>query len=664
MRWFGKEDDEPLDEQLSTLEASIHAADLPETVKEAAWREFERICRSHPTTAEYAIGLHYLDFLLALPWNTRSTENLDPGQVESALNREHHGLERVKDRVLEYVAVRTIKGNRKTTVLIVDDERIARENLAHILEEEGCRVEMAADGEEALAKLNREVFDIILTDLKMGRVDGLQVLEQAKADNPSTEVVVITGYATVDSAVNVLRKGAYHYLPKPFKLDQVRRIIQRIEEQRSGAREVRGPILSLIGPPGTGKTSLARGIASALGRKFIRVSLAGLKDEAEIRGHRRTYAGALPGRIMREIHGAGVKNPVFLLDELDKAMQGFKGDPTSALLEVLDPEQNRAFTDHYLDLPFDLSSVFFMATANTLDPIPPALLDRMEVLTLSGYTDEEKVRISLDHVIPRQIAANGLTSYAPEFTSEAVLKIIHEYTHEAGLRNLEREIAAICRRLARHFLTQANPPSREIVTAEKVEALLGPRRCYREAAHAVDRVGVVTGLVWTGRGGELVFIEATVMKGSSKLILTGSLGEVMRESAQAALSHLRANAPDFGLDETFFEGRDIHIHVPAGAVSKDGPSAGLAIAAALLSLLLERPAKRDAAVSGELTLSGRILPVAGIREKVLAAKRGGVRVVVFPEKNRVDVNDLPPEALEGLEIVFAESLRDVARVLL
>ena len=384
-----------------------------------------------------------------------------------------------------------------------------------------------------------------------------------------------------------------------------------------------------------------------------------MKDEAEIRGHRRTYAGALPGRIIQEIKRVGVNNPVFMLDEVDKAIQDFKGDATSALLEVLDPEQNANFFDYYLAIPFDLSHVFFIATANITDPIPPALLDRMEVINLSGYTDNEKAEIALRYIAPRQLMENGLTEGCPALSREAVFRIIQDYTRESGLRNLEREIARLYRKIALEMMTGTDAAAEEIGPAE-VEQYLGPRRYQHEVADAVDRIGVATGLVWTGSGGEIIFVEATIMKGRSQLILTGSLGDVMRESAQAALSYLRANARVFDLEENFFDQKDIHIHVPAGAIPKDGPSAGLTIAVALLSLLAHRPVRREVALTGELTLAGRLLPVGGIREKILAARRAGVKMVVLPARNQADVEDLTPEALSGLETRVVSTLAEVA----
>jgi ATP-dependent Lon protease len=468
----------------------------------------------------------------------------------------------------------------------------------------------------------------------------------------------------VDSAVEALQKGAYHYLAKPLKIDEVRSTVGEALAKKKREHKPRGPVLCFVGPPGTGKTSLGKSIASALGRKFVRLSLGGMKDEAEIRGHRRSYAGAMPGRIIDAIRRIGSRNPVFMLDEIDKAGQDFRGDPASALLEVLDPEQNEKFLDYYLDVPFDLSSVMFIATANLVDPIPRPLLDRMEVLALPGYTDEEKVRIAQDFLIPRQIETAGLSPYKSEFTQEAIVKIIREHTREAGLRNLEREIGSICRKIAREILKEGGKPKPFNVSPVEVEKYLGPRKFHHEVAEAKDRVGVATGLVWTETGGAIIFVEATRMKGNKGLILTGSLGEVMQESAQAALSYIRSNAEKLGIDSDFFSGHDIHIHVPAGAIPKDGPSAGLTIAVALISLLRGRAAGRNVAVTGELTLNGRILPVGGVREKMLGARWAGVKVVVFPEKNRVDLENLDQEIRGDMQVVLCSSVEEVIDLVL
>ena len=379
-----------------------------------------------------------------------------------------------------------------------------------------------------------------------------------------------------------------------------------------------------------------------------------MRDEAEIRGHRRTYIGALPGRIIQEIFRCGNNNPVFMLDEVDKIGADFRGDPASALLEVLDPEQNFSFTDHYLDVPYDLSKVMFITTANLLDPIPAPLRDRMEVINLPGYTDEEKGMIASRFLIPKEIEENGLTASPPRFEDEAIRKIICDYTREAGVRNLQRNIASVCRKVVKE-ITQKKP-LREVITVEVVEKFLGPRRFFNEVASEKDRAGVVTGLAWTEAGGDIIFIEASKMAGKRELILTGSLGEVMRESARAALSFVRANCLEWGISEKIFEEIDIHIHVPAGGIPKDGPSAGIAMVTALVSLLSGRPALRNVAMTGEITLTGRVLPIGGLKEKVLAARRAGVRKVILPEKNRVDMEEVPETVKKELEFVFVEDI--------
>ena len=475
--------------------------------------------------------------------------------------------------------------------------------------------------------------------------------------------IIVSGYATVPAAVEAMKKGSYHFLAKPLKLDEIRSTVSKSLSKRKAQLTSRGPVLCFVGPPGTGKTSLGMSIARSLRRKFVRISLAGMKDEAEIRGHRRSYVGALPGRIVQEIRRIETRNPVFMLDELDKIGQDFKGDPASALLEVLDPEQNTQFIDHYLDVPFDLSRVMFIATANTIDPIPRPLLDRLEILTLSGYTEQEKEKIAFRYLIPREIKESGLSESAIEFTPEATRKIIREYTREAGLRNLQREIASICRKTVRDILDRQEKGKKYIITPELVEELLGPRKFFLEVAEAKERVGVTTGLAWTESGGDIIFIEATKMKGKNRLILTGSLGDVMKESAQAAMSYIRSHTEMFNVPEDFFDNHDIHIHVPAGAIPKDGPSAGLTIAIALISLVTGRPGRRDMALTGELTLSGRILPVGGVREKVLAAHRAGVRTVVFPAKNDADLREIPDDIRNELEIITVNELDEIVDLL-
>ncbi|MDH3973982.1 MAG: endopeptidase La [Deltaproteobacteria bacterium] len=526
---LGEEDPHTAD--INELREKIAEAGMPKEVLETATKELDRLEKMNPASAEYTVSRTYLDYLIYIPWNKATENNLDINRAEEILNEDHYDLKKIKERILEYLAVRKLKTKMK------------------------------------------------------------------------------------------------------------------------------GPILCFIGPPGTGKTSLGKSIARSLGRKFIRISLGGMRDEAEIRGHRRTYVGALPGRIIQEIRRCGYNNPVFMLDEVDKLGQDFRGDPASALLEVLDPEQNFSFTDHYLDLPFDLTSVMFITTANIIDPIPPALKDRMEVITLSGYTEEEKEKIAFQYLIPKQTIENGLEDYELKFTEEGIVKIIKEYTREAGLRNLEREIASVCRKVARE-ITQ-NKKERKKIKADDVSDLLGPRKFYREVAEEKDKIGVATGLAWTVTGGDIIFVEALKMKGKKELILTGSLGEVMRESAQAALSYVRSHAKEFKIDENFYDNFDIHVHVPLGAIPKDGPSAGITIATAIVSLLTERPARRDVAMTGEIVLSGKVRPIGGVKEKVLAARRAGVSTVILPEKNKIDLDDLPEDVVNEMKFIFIDNIDEV-----
>ncbi|MGH7557783.1 MAG: endopeptidase La [Gemmatimonadota bacterium] len=421
--------------------------------------------------------------------------------------------------------------------------------------------------------------------------------------------------------------------------------------------DMKGPILCFVGPPGVGKTSLGRSIARALGREFVRMSLGGMRDEAEIRGHRRTYIGAMPGRIVQSLKRVAVNNPVFMLDEIDKVGADFRGDPSSALLEVLDPEQNDTFNDHYLDLPLDLSNVMFIATANVLETIQPALLDRMETIRLPGYTDREKVHIAREHLIPKQLAENGLDPDGLEITDAALERIINGYTREAGVRSLEREIAKICRKVASRVAT--GETGRALVDADDVIEFLGPRKAYHEIARRTAQPGVATALAWTPAGGEILFVEATTMPGSKGFVLTGQLGEVMQESARAALGYVRSHAAELDVPADFFEKVDIHLHVPAGATPKDGPSAGVTMAAALASALTGRPVRPEVAMTGEITLTGQVLPVGGIKEKLVAARRSEIGAVVLPERNREHVQEIEPELLEGLRFVYADTIGDV-----
>ncbi|HOJ51776.1 MAG TPA: endopeptidase La [Syntrophales bacterium] len=509
---------------------------LPEEVRKEAERELGRLEKMHPSSAEYTVSSTYLDWILALPWNEGTKDNLDIKKARKILDEDHYGLEKPKKRIIEYLAVRKLKPDSK------------------------------------------------------------------------------------------------------------------------------GPILCFVGPPGTGKTSLGQSIARALERKFVRIALGGVRDEAEIRGHRRTYIGALPGRIIQGIRRAESNNPVFMLDEIDKLGADFRGDPSSALLEVLDPAQNYAFVDHYLDLPFDLSHVMFITTANVLDTIPPPLRDRLEVIELVSYTQDEKLNIARRYLIPRQIAENGLTPEQISFTKGAINLIISGYTREAGVRNLEREIASICRAVA--CQVAEGKTTRTVVGVKDVPKYLGPVRVIPEVVARTGKPGIAVGLAWTPAGGEILFIEATAMPGKKGLTLTGQLGEVMKESAMAALSFIRANAEVLDINRDFYENTDIHIHVPSGAIPKDGPSAGVTILTALTSLLTGRPVKKDLAMTGEITLRGLVLPVGGIKEKVLAAHRAGIRTVLLPKWNKKDLEEIPPHVRKEMEFKFVEDMMEVLRTAL
>jgi ATP-dependent Lon protease len=642
--------------EIEDLRASIDKAGLSDALFSTAVKELERMEHMDPSIPEYSIGLNYIEYLLSLPWNDFTNDNLDLSRAEKIMESGHYGLDKVKERILEYLSVRTLFNLQAFTVLVVDDEEITRNRLEHVLKKEGYSVCTAANGVEAVEILSHQNIDLILTDLKMEKMDGMELLESVKRISPHTELVMITGFATVSSAVEALKKGAFHYLAKPVNLDELRSTMKQIIEKKTHLQMTRSPVLCFSGPPGTGKTSIGKSIAEALERKFLRISLAGLRDEADLRGHRRTYVGAMPGRIVNEIRRAGSRNPVFMLDEIDKIGQDFHGDPASVLLEILDPEQNSRFTDHYLDAPFDLSGVMFISTANVVEKLPSPLLDRLEVIPFAGYTEKEKRHIARLHLIPRLVKEHGLSDIKAEFSDNAIMKIVRDYTQEAGLRNLEREIATIFRKIARLSLKKREKSSSVAIDEVMIEKLLGPRKFIHEVAEREDQVGVTTGLVWTEFGGEIIFIEATMMKGAGQLILTGSMGNVLQESAQTALSFVRSHAEEFEIDPDFFKGRDIHIHIPSGAVPKDGPSAGITIALALISLLTQKPSRKDIAVTGEITLSGKILGVSGIREKILAAQRSGIKAVVFPKRNEVDVKTLEPEATEGVELIFADEI--------
>jgi ATP-dependent Lon protease len=523
-------------QEAEELRRRVDETPLPDEVREVTLRELARFSRMPPAAAEYSVVRTYLDWLLELPWLKGTEDRLDISAAEKILHQDHYDLEKVKKRILEYLAVRKLK------------------------------------------------------------------------------------------------------------------------------KDMKGPILCFVGPPGVGKTSLGHSIASALGRKFIRISLGGIRDEAEIRGHRRTYVGALPGRIIQGIRKAGSNNPVFMLDEVDKIGADFRGDPSSALLEVLDPEQNVSFSDHYLEIPFDLSRVMFIATANILDPVPPALRDRMEVLELPGYTESEKLHIAKRYLIPKELDAHGLTAAQLSITDDALRNIITAYTREAGVRNLEREIASVCRAVAKEVSEGRTDPAN--VTGEDLHPLLGPIKFFSEVAERTAQPGVAIGLAWTPTGGDIIFVEATKMPGKGNLILTGHLGEVMKESAEAALSAVRSRSRELGLPEDFFLKQDIHVHVPAAAIPKDGPSAGITMYTTLLSLVQGRPVQSGIGMTGEITLRGQVLQVGGIKEKALAAKRAGLKTILLPERNAKDLEDVPDEVRQGLEFKFISSVDEIATIAL
>ena len=518
-------------EELAELREALLKAELPDEVQAESDKQLRRLESMHPEAAEYSMLRTFLDWLADLPWNQETRDNLNLKKARKVLDEDHFDLEKIKERILEYLAVRKLK------------------------------------------------------------------------------------------------------------------------------KDNQGPVLCFVGPPGVGKTSLGKSIARALGRNFVRISLGGVRDEAEIRGHRRTYVGALPGRVIQGMKQAGSNNPVFMLDELDKVGSDFRGDPSSALLELLDPEQNFAFSDHYINLPFDLSKVMFIATANMLDPIPQALKDRLEVIHLAGYSTEEKLVIAERFLVPRQLDANGLKPRMISFAKPALLRVINEYTAEAGLRNLEREIGSICRKVARRFAEGKKNSVR--VTAGRVPKMLGPPRHLPEDERQMDEVGVATGLAWTAVGGDILYVEVSLMPGKGELKLTGQLGDVMKESAQAALSYARAHARQLGIPDDKFASVDIHVHVPAGAIPKDGPSAGITLLTALVSALSNRPVGKDIAMTGEMTLRGKVLPIGGLKEKVLAALRARVKKVIIPRKNEKDLVDIPRHLRSKVELIAVDSVDEV-----
>jgi len=524
------------------LEDKLKAAKLPEDAEKVAMKELDRLSRIPTQSPEYNVSRTYIEWLSDLPWSESTDDRIDLKEAMKILDDDHYGLDKVKERIIEYLAVRNLKQKKDP--------------------------------------------------------DG----------------------------------------------------------------RVKGPILCFGGPPGVGKTSLGKSIARSMGRKFVRLSLGGVRDEAEIRGHRRTYIGALPGRIIQSIKKAGTNNPVFMLDEIDKLGADFRGDPSSALLEVLDPEQNHSFSDHYLEVDFDLSNVMFISTANYQDAIPPALRDRMEILEFTGYIEDEKVQIAKRHIVPKQVKENGLTKEDVTFDAGSVQELIRSYTREAGVRNLEREIANVLRKVARELVEEETKKTK--ITKAKVGEYLGAPRFHSELAERTTKPGVVTGLAWTAAGGDILFIESTKMKGKGRLTLTGQLGDVMKESATAGLTFVRSHAEEFGLDPDFNENTDIHIHVPAGAIPKDGPSAGVSMVTSLVSLLSGIPVKKKLAMTGEITLRGSVLPIGGVKEKVTAAHRAGIKEVILPDHNRKDLEDVPKHVAKDLKFHFAKEINDVLKVAL
>jgi ATP-dependent Lon protease len=509
---FKKSDNKKHRATVEDFRQGIASANMPSNVQQIAERELEMLSKTNPAAAEYTIGLTYIEYLVSLPWHKKTSDNLDLERAERILNERHYGLSEGKERVLEHLDEKIFMTNKKPRILVVDDEEPVRKNLDYVLKKENYTVVTAASGLEALKKLEVTEFDVVLTDLKMGKVNGIEVLEKTKAKYPNTKVIIVTAFASVESAIEAIKRDAFHYIAKPFRLDEIRSVVKQALKKKLSTISSKGSILCFSGPPGTGKTSLGKSIAEALGRKFARISLGGMKDEAEIRGHRRTYAGAMPGRIIEEIRRAESSNPVLMLDEADKIGQDFKGDPESALLEVLDPEQNQSFIDHYLDVPFDLSNVMFIVTANRADYIQGPLRDRMEVIEFSGYKENEKQKIALDYLVPQQIREQGLLDSPPEFTAEALSKIIQGYTREAGTRNLEQHIASICQKIAAEFMHHKNPLRNIEVTPDLVQKYLGPGTYYLKSTCEKNRVSGATGLIWNKVGGDIIFVEAARIK--------------------------------------------------------------------------------------------------------------------------------------------------------
>ncbi|HUO86901.1 MAG TPA: endopeptidase La, partial [Thermoanaerobaculia bacterium] len=601
-------------EDLEELRAKLDALDLPESARKEVDREFSRLLRIGRESMESQVIRNFLETLSELPWNARSDEHLDIQEAERILDEDHYGLEDVKDRVLEFLAVRQLRQSE------LEAERAERA---------AARAVTPAGGPQ-------------------GNGSGPETAAEPAPEEGDEASATTAGASHTDAATDgegADRESASEEEPPGNDDDRV----------------AKGPILLFVGPPGVGKTSIAKSIARSMGREYVRISLGGARDEADIRGHRRTYVGAMPGRIIAGMKQAGKKNPVFLLDEIDKLGVSFQGDPASALLEVLDPAQNDSFTDHYLGVPFDLSEVLFVATANFIQNIPAPLLDRMEVVEFAGYTEREKLAIARQYLLPRQLRENSLSVKRLEVTDEALAEVISGYTREAGVRQLERELGKLSRKVARKIA--AGESEKVAVDRGQVVELLGRPKVHPERAAAEDQVGVATGMYYTPVGGDIMFVEASTMSGKGELVLTGQLGEVMKESARAAWTYARSHAADLGIDEETFK-RDLHVHVPAGAVPKEGPSAGVAMATALVSSLSGRPARHDVAMTGEITLSGRVLPIGGIKEKVLGAVRAGISEVLLPKQNEGDLEDLPEDVRKALRVHAVEELGEALAITL